>query len=140
MTLKHQHVHYFREIGNISVIMLLPVPPPIFLLLLPLLHLVSGHPLSVPPALQIRAQGPGSRVHYVPVARTLVKQVLRTHGTALNCLYDFQEAWFHQLFLELSPEVGKYTYMSTRRGCLSRSTVRIKLHRGSRRLRNIKHF
>ena len=107
MTLKHQHVHYFREIGNISVIMFLPVPPSFFLLLLPLLHLVSGHPLSVHPALQIRDQGPGSRVHYVPVARTLVKQVLKTHGTALNCLYDFKDPWFHNFFVLLFPEVRK---------------------------------
>ena len=65
--------------------MFLAVPASFFLLLLPSLQLVSGHPLSVPPALHVRAQAPGSQARDVPVASTLVKQVLKTHGTALNC-------------------------------------------------------
>ena len=92
----------FREVGDISVKMNLPVLPSFFLLLLPSPHLVAGHP-----------------------ARTLVQQVSNTLGTALKCVYNFQEPWFHQLFVLLSNEVRKERYIPTRRGHLARFTVRM---------------
>ena len=92
-------VHSLREFWNIRVRMIRPILSCFFLLpILLLLHLVSSHSLPVPSTDDIRAQGPGSGGSYVKVAKTLIKQVLKTYGTAFNCHHIFRTPGFYSCF------------------------------------------